>query len=223
MSLWDVDTFCFLRPRVLDWADAGVVRWLREKGIPSFFRPDQLKDFGLPAHHVRMLLRYGVIERVCWGLYHIVGEPSRNCFLAIASARSPGSIVCLHSALQVYGIHSTDARIWLAIPHGARAPRVPELPLRIVRFCGTAWSFDVTWAEFDGVPVRITTPARTVADCFRLERLAGAAAGMHALRDAFAKRLVTLKELKRVEGALPCRRLRAVLESYARSASTAGT
>jgi predicted transcriptional regulator of viral defense system len=222
MPFSDGEIFQLFRARPVGWASRGVIDWLRHRGVPSFFRPDQLADFGLRPHHLPTLIRCGAVERICWGLYHIVGDqPSPHCLLAIVSARSPGSIICLHSALRVHGIHSTPASaatVWLAIEHGARKPpRLRSLPvsLRIVRFCGTAWSFDVTWAKFDAVPARITTPARTVADCFRLERLAGAGAGIAALRDAVTRRLVTLEELTRIETALPCRRLRAVLAAHA--------
>lgn len=216
MAFSDADILRLFCQSPLDWPTRGVVECLRKKGVPPFFRPDQLGDFGLRPHHLRPLLRYGAVERICRGLYHLVGdEPSTHCLLAIVSARSPGSIVCLHSALKAHGIHSTapTTTLWLAIPHRARVPRLRNLPLslRIMRFSGTAWSFDVTWAEFDGVPARITTPARTIADCFRLERIAGTGTGIKALRDALSKGLVTLKELKRVERALPCRPLRALL------------
>ena len=234
MPFTDVDVFRIFRRGPCDWLHAGAIDWVHNKGIPSFFRPDQLQDFGIRPDHLRIMLRYGAVERICRGIYHVVGdEPSPHWLLAIASLHSPGSIVCLHSALKVHGIQSKvpASTVWLAIPHGGRTPRVPDLSLRIVRFSGTAASFDVIWAEFDGVPARITTPARTVADCFRLERLAGAGAGIEAARDALSKRLVTVEQLARIERAQPCRPLRALLAAaqlltrpaQARSASTAGT
>jgi hypothetical protein len=56
---------------------------------------------------------------------------------------------------------------------------------------------------------------RTIADCFRLARQAGAEAGMEAFRDALAKGLVDTEELARIEKALHCRRLRALLTCHA--------
>jgi predicted transcriptional regulator of viral defense system len=140
-------------------------------------------------------------------------EPTENYSLALACARVPNSMVCLLSALRVHGIGSqAPAEVWLGIPHKARSPRLPELKLRIVRFSGPAWTFGVKRVEFEGVPARITAPARTVADCFRLERLVGPEVAIEALRDALKKRLVTMAELARVEEVLPSRRLRAHLE-----------
>jgi predicted transcriptional regulator of viral defense system len=208
--VWGVDT--------LRYFGFGLSDWLRLKGVPSFFRPDQLPDYGLTPGHLPTLLRYRAVVRVCRGLYHRVGGPAQHYPLAVACAVCQDSIVCLHSALQIYGIRSWaapspwDGAVWLAIRHRARAPRLGDLRVRIVRFSGTAWSFRVRDREFDGVPARITTPARTVADCFRLERLVGARAGPEALRDAIGQGLVTLAELDTIERALPCRRLRAALE-----------
>jgi hypothetical protein len=202
------------RVHIADFPQAGALEWLRIKGVPAFFRPGQLRDFGLTPAHLPALMRYGVIQRVCRGLYRRVDEePSDHCPLAVASARSPGSIVCLHSALRVHEINSTEtsANVWLAIPQRSRAPRMPNLALRILHFSGMAWAFRVTEAEFDGVPGRITTPARTILDCFRFATVAGAEAGPEALWDALNRRLVTIEELMLVERALPCLRLRALL------------
>jgi len=113
----------------------------------------------------------------------------------------------------VHGIGTqAPAAIWLAIPHKARLPRVPEVQLRIVRFSGPAWTFGVKETEFEGVPARITNPARTIADCFRFERLVGAEIALEALGDALRQRKVTLAELGRVEEVLPSRRLRGALD-----------
>jgi hypothetical protein len=210
---WHVD--------ILSYAESWASDWLRLKGVPSFFRPDQLRDFGLTPDHLPALLRYRVVERVCRGLYHRVDGPAQNYSLAVACGRIPQSIVCLHSALQVHGIKSQaaataadGARVWLAIRQQARTPRLHDLQVRIVRFSSIAWSFRVIEAEFDGVPARITTPARTIADCIRLQRLAGDRTGIEAFHDATAKGLVTLAELANIEWALPCRRLRAILSLY---------
>lgn len=151
------------------------------------------------------------------GLYRRTDvEETENFSLALACARVPRSVVCLLSALRVHGIGTqAPAAIWLAIPHKARAPRVPELRLRIIRFSGPAWTFGVTDTEFEGVRARITSPARTIADCFRFERLIGPEIGLEAFSDALQRRLVTIAELARVEEVLPSRRLRAILDMRA--------
>lgn len=159
-------------------------------------------------------MRHGAIERVARGLYRFTdAEPTEHYSLAMACVRVPTSIVCLLSALRVHEIGTqAPAAVWLAIPHKARKPRLEELKLRFVRFSGAAWSYGVEDVRFEGVPARITSPARTVVDCFRFERLVGAEVAMEALQDALRLRKVTIAALSRVEEVLPARRLRAALD-----------
>jgi predicted transcriptional regulator of viral defense system len=188
---------------------------LRAAALGAFFRPTQLVEAGLTRDQLPSLVRRGLVTRVSRGLYRFVdAEPTENYSLAMACVRVPNSIVCLLSALRVHGIGSqAPAQVWLGIPHKARTPRVSGLQLRIVHFSGPAWTYGVRSIELEGVPARITAPARTVADCFRLERLVGAEVAVEALRDALRKRIVSIAELVRVEEVLPSRRLRAQLEA----------
>lgn len=188
---------------------------LREADVGAFFRPSQMEEADLTRDQLRTLIRRGEVERIGRGVYRRTdAEPTENYSLAMACARVPNSVVCLLSALRVHGIGTqTPAEIWLAIPHKARKPRLPHIRLRVVRFSGAAWQFGVSDTAFEGVPARITSPARTVADCFRFERLIGPEIAMEALHDALRRRLVSIAELSRVEEVLPSRRLRAALDT----------
>ena len=187
---------------------------LHQAGITAFFRPSQLAAAGMSRDRLRSLVRKGIVEQVARGLYRLTdAEPTENYSLAMACARVPKSVVCLLSALRVHGIGTqAPAAIWLGIPQRARTPAITEPRLEIVRFSGAAWSFGVQETAFEGVPVRITSPARTISDCFRFERLLGPEVPMEALQDALRRRLVTIAELARVDELLPSRRLRAQLD-----------
>jgi predicted transcriptional regulator of viral defense system len=173
-----------------------------------------MEEAGLTRDYLRTLVRRGEVEQIGRGLYRIANaEPTENYSLALACARVPKSIVCLLSALRVHGIGTqAPAEVWLAIPHKAQIPQLPDLRLRIVRFSGPAETYGVKQIEFEGVAARITSPARTVVDCFRFERLIGPEIPMEALDDSLRQRLVTIAELSRVEEVLPSRRLRAALD-----------
>jgi predicted transcriptional regulator of viral defense system len=189
-------------------------RRLIAAGITGFFRPFQLESAGLTRSQLPALMRSGEVERIGRGLYRLSdAEPTENYSLAMAAVRVPNSIVCLLTALRVHEIGTqAPADVWLAIPHKARAPRLRELRLRIVRFSGPAWTFGVQTMQFEGVPGRITSPARTIADCFRFERLVGPEVAIEALQDALRQRKVTIAELSRVAEVLPSRRLDAALD-----------
>ena len=49
----------------------------------------------------------------------------------------------------------------------------------------------------DGIDVRITTVAKTVADCFRYRNTVGTDVAIEALKDAWRRRKVTMAELDR--------------------------
>ena len=215
MQAWAtaVPTFRVVR-RVLRSLPNMTNRGLEDK-LGAFFRPSQLEKAGLTRDQLRALIRAGKVERISRGLYRVsAAEPTEDYSLAMACARVPKSIVCLLSALRVHDIGTqSPAEIWLAIPHKARIPRLAELRLRFVRFSGPAWTYGVKEVEFEGVAARITSPARTIVDCFRFERLVGPEVAMEALQDGLRQRKVTVAELSRVEDVLPSRRLSAALDA----------
>jgi predicted transcriptional regulator of viral defense system len=188
---------------------------LRRTGVGAFFRPREIEGRGIGYEELRDHVRSGAVERVSRGLYRLAdAEPTEHYTLAAVCARVPAAVVCLLSALRVHGVGSRlPAEVWLAIPHKARAPRIRGSKVRLLRFSGAAWTVGVGPTEFEGVPARITSPARTVVDCFRFERLVGRETAMEALRDALRQRLTTTDALYRIMRALPSRRLRSVLEA----------
>ena len=188
---------------------------LHEAGIGNFFRPSQLEPLGIPYHRLRQLEAEETVERVGWGLYRLAdAEPTERYSIASVCARVPNAIVCLLSALQVHEIGTQLPRqIWIAIPHKARPPSRGNIGIHLIRFSGAALSYGLQETKFEEVPARITSPARTIVDCFRFQRLIGREAALEALREALQDRKVTGASLMRVLEVLPSRRLRAILES----------
>ena len=188
---------------------------LHEAGIGNFFRPSQLEPLGIPYHRLRQLEADAAVERLGWGLYRLAeAEPTERYSIASVCARVPNAIVCLLSALQVHEIGTQIPRqVWIAIPHKAKAPVLKGIGCRLVRFSGAAWTYGVQDTEFEAVPARITSPARTVVDCFRFQRLVGREAALEALREALQDRKVTAAELRRTLEVLPSRRLSAIMET----------
>ena len=186
---------------------------LRNAGLGVFFRPHQMDELGITYDQLRRLVSTGAVEHVARGLYRLADEePTEHETLAAVCARVPRAVVCLLSALSVYEIGTQlPHEVWIAIPHKARPPRL-RFRTRLVRFSGAAWSYGVRDTQFDGVPARITSPARTVVDCFRFERLTGREAALEALHDALRQRIVTTDELKRALDVFPSRLLSAAVE-----------
>ena len=168
-------------------------------GNRAFFRQRDAAQLGLHSRQLSQLVDAGSVEKVARGLYRRTDiEPTEHYTLAAVCARVPGAIVCLLSALSVHGIGTQlPWQEWIAIPHKARAPQLGELPVKIVRFSGASLRYGVVGAAFEGVPTRITSPARTVVDCFRFRRLVGKDVALEALRDALRDHKATADEIWR--------------------------
>jgi predicted transcriptional regulator of viral defense system len=172
---------------------------LRQVGVGSFFRARDAAELGLRSGDLRRLVEAGAVERVARGLYRLAdAEPTEHYTVAAVCTRVPDAIVCLLSALSVHGLGTQLPReIWIAIPHKARAPRLPEFPIKVVRFSGAALRYGVENIRLEGVPARITNPARTLVDCFRFRRLAGRDVAREALRDALRERKASVDQIWR--------------------------
>lgn len=70
----------------------------------------------------------------------------------------------------------------MAIDRKARKPTLNGLEVRFVRFSGRALTQGVVNARIDGVPVRIYSTAKTIADCFKYRHKNRIETALHALR-----------------------------------------
>jgi hypothetical protein len=73
------------------------------------------------------------------------------------------------------------------IDRHARAPTISYPKIELVRASGRARTHGVEVRTMEGVKVRLTTPAKTVADCFRYRRRVGLEVAITALRDYLRK------------------------------------
>ena len=172
---------------------------LQNLGARTFFRQRDAVEVGVGSRALRRLVDDGTVERVTRGLYSVAdAEPTEHYTRAAVCARVPSAVVCLLTALSVHELGTQlPHEVWIAIPHKARTPRLPGLPVRVVRFSGAALRYGVVNTTFEGVPVRITSPARTVVDCFRFRRLVGKDVAIEALRDALRDRKASVDQIWR--------------------------
>jgi len=177
---------------------------LAEAGLGPVFRPRDVDALGLSYHDLQQLVDRGAVERVARGLYRLSDAPVTALYdVALICARVPRAILCLYTALRIHGIGTSAPRhVWIAIPHRARTPRLDDLPARVVRFSGAALRHGIVDTDVEGVPTRITTPARTVVDCFRLHRHVDRETAVEALREALFDRKVTAAEIREAAEAL---------------------
>lgn len=167
---------------------------LRRKSV---IRTRDLARLGVPRTALETPLADGRISRLSHGVYAVAGhDVSEHHSLAQAAVRVPQGVVCLLSALVFHELTTqTPHEVWLAIDRKSRSPAEGYPPLHVVRFGGGSLKAGTAVHPIDGVPVRITTPAKTVADCFKYRNKIGISVAVEALRDGWAKRRFTMDEL----------------------------
>ncbi|HQS76558.1 MAG: transcriptional regulator [Gallionellales bacterium 35-53-114] len=163
----------------------------RSQGL---IRTCDLEPLGISRVSLTRAVRSGQLERVGRGLYGLPGRKiSALGSLAEVARKVPKGVVCLMSALRFYNL-TTQApfEIWLAIENKAVKPKLDYPPLRIVRFSGAALTEGVEEHIVDGVTVRVTSVAKTVADCFKFRNKIGLDVALEALREAWnEKRMIS--------------------------------
>lgn len=165
--------------------------------MPGIFRFRELERAG-QAKGLRSMLSRGEVERIGRGLYRRDHEITELDTVATVSARIPGSVVCLLSALLIHRIGTqAPPEVWIAIDNKARKPAVDALPVRIVRFSRPMLLHGIEQREVQGVTVRITSPARTVIDCFRYRNKIGIDVALEALKDVLHHKRTSVDAIMR--------------------------
>ena len=186
---------------------------LREAGVGAFFRPRDLAPLGISHRRLQGLVSRGIAENFGNGLYRLTEVPATELeTIAMVAAAIPNAVVCLLTALQFHEIGTQLPReIWIALDRKARKPAHPPSRVRVVRFSGRMLTYGVLRRSALGVPIRITSPARTVVDCFRYRNKFGLDVALEALDDTLRSRAATVDEI--VRAAEACR-ARTVLRTY---------
>ncbi len=162
-------------------------------------RSMDLLELGIPRSTLQRLERHGQVAKLGRGLYALAGaELGQGASLAAVARRVPGSVVCLLSALRFHAMGTENPpEVWLAVDRKARRPAIAGLALRVVRFSATLLTEGTAVHILENVPVRITTPARTVADCFKYRNKLGMDVALAALQSYIGGRMGDLDDLWR--------------------------
>ena len=137
--------------------------------VRTVLRPADLDELGIPRITLQRLYQRGLVEKVARGLYKLPEiSVSEHHSLAEAAKMVPKGVICLLSALRFHDL-TTQAphELWMAIDRKTRLPVKKELPIRFVRFSGSALSEGIEIHIIDGIPVAIYQPGKTVTDCFK--------------------------------------------------------
>jgi len=176
-------------------------------------RTQDVTAHGIPTVYLKRLCDRGVLIRSGRGLY-VPADASltESHSLVEACQRVPRGVICLLSALRFHGLTTENPyEVWMAIPPRMRRPAVDYPPIRFFRFSGDPLTSEVEEHLIEGLLVRVYSPAKTVADCFRYRNKIGIDVAVQALRDCWEYRRANRRDLWRC--ARLCR-VEAVMRPY---------
>jgi predicted transcriptional regulator of viral defense system len=115
---------------------------------------------------------------------------------AEAAKRVPRGVICLLSALRFHDIGAQDPfEIWIAIGEKDRRPRSDYPRMRVVRFSRISLEFSQETDDIEGVPTRVFSIAKTIADCFKYRNKIGLDVALEALRECLRNRKANMDDL----------------------------
>ena len=162
-------------------------------------RSRELVAAGISRSELSRMVAAAQLMRVARGLYALPGYQSgEHGALVTVAKRAPGVVFCLLTALRIHDL-TTQApfEVWIAIGNKAHPPRLDYPPLRTMRFGDSALAAGVETRKIDGMAVRVTSVAKTVADCFKFRNKIGLDVALEALREARRTKMASADELWR--------------------------
>src|SRR3990167_2373765 len=150
----------------------------------------ELKAVGIPETVVARLTKAGRVVRLARGLYQLQSANLQTGHtLAEVAKIVPKGVICLISALVYHELTlQMPPFIWVAIDVHTRQPKHRYPPMRFVRFSKKALTEGIEQHVIEGVSVKITSPAKTIVDCFRFRNKIGSDIAISAMREALRKR-----------------------------------
>jgi predicted transcriptional regulator of viral defense system len=162
----------------------------------------QLRMSEAIAHGITRYMLYslrdkGIIEQVSRGFYRLVElPPISNPDLVTVSLRFPNAVICLISALSYHNITTQIPRVVsVAVPRDSRIPSLDYPPVQAHRFSNDAYNSGIENHSIDGVPVKIYTPEKTLADCFKFRNKIGMDVVIEALKLYRSRQKFNLEKL----------------------------
>ena len=161
--------------------DRAVAVFRKHGGI---LRTSQVLQAGIHPSTLYAMRDDGTLEAVSRGVYRLAdSEPLGNPDLVTVATRVQGGVICLISALAFHELTTQiPHEIHVALKRGAEIPRLDYPPIKLYWISNKAYSAGVETQEFDGVSVRVYSPEKTIADCFKFRNKVGLDTAVEAVR-----------------------------------------
>ncbi len=156
-------------------------------------------DSGIHRTMLYAMLERGVIQRLSRGLYRLTDlPPMRDPDLMTVCRKAPTGVICLISALFFHEItNQIPHEVQLAVVRKTASPHIDYPPTRVFIYSESTFKEGIETHIIDGVTIKIYSPAKTVADCFKYRNKIGLDVAVEALKMYLKRRPLDINELMR--------------------------
>lgn len=171
-----------------------LLKLAKEKKI---IRYSDLVSEKIPTVYLNRQVKAGNLIKLGRGIYALPEtEFDENQTLLEVSHLVPKGVFCLLSALRFHELTTQNPfEVWLAIDRNAAVPKIGSVQTRIFRMTGNSFSEGIKEHQVEGGTIKVYSPAKTVADCFKYRHKIGLDVAIEALRDGVKSKKATIDEI----------------------------
>lgn len=172
------------------------IREFREHN--GLLRYQEAKDAGIYERILYYLRDNGYIEQIDRGLFQLneVVDKITNPDMVVVQKKFPDTRICLLSALQYHQLTiEIPHSVYVALPQGSRKPQLRYPSITVFRFSPETFEAGVEEHKLDGMEIKIYSPAKTVADCFKFRNKIGLTVAVEALKNALDSKKASVHEI----------------------------
>ena len=173
---------------------SDLLQLAKEKKI---IRYSDLISEKIPTVYLNRQVKEGTLIKLGRGIYALPEtEFDENQTLLEVSHLVPKGVFCLLTALRFHNLTTQSPfEVWLAIDRNAAVPKIGSVQTRIFRMTGKSFSEGIEEHKVEGGTIKVYSPAKTVADCFKYRHKIGLDVAIEALRDCVKNKKATIDEI----------------------------
>lgn len=175
-------------------------------------RTTEILDAGVHPRVLYAARDAGVLVELARGVFRLAALDLHEPDLVVVAQRMPAAVLCVVTALHLHGLTAEIPRaVHVALPRGRHPARLTHPPLEVYHLAPAALVPGVVERTVDGAIVRVTTPARAVADAFRFRSRLGLDTAVDALRQVLGNGAASVAEIDEMADVA---RVRTVVRPY---------
>ena len=173
----------------------------------GWLRTSQAIQLGISPRTLYAMRDAGQITQLSRGLYQLAGQPiNAQHDLLLVAQRVPKGVICLFSALSFHGLTThIPHHVYLALPNHAEKPCLDYPLLHLFWLSEKVYQAGIQRRQIDGLPLRVYSPEKSVADSFKFRNKIGLDIALEGLKnyrqseDFNIDALLAMAQVNRVE------------------------